>query len=197
MPDRTMLLGTSNPGKVEELRQLLRGCGWRSVSPAELAIELSVVESGTAYSENSALKAIAYSRASDLPVLADDSGLEVDALNGAPGIASARMPGGSDRGRTDWLLAQLLGVPSKRRGARFVCVATVARRGIVLAVGCGQVRGQIALVAAGAGGFGYDPVFLPDGCSVTLAELGPDIKNQISHRRQAVAEVLKILGDKT
>ena len=197
MPDRTMLLGTSNSGKVDELRQLLQGCGWRAVSPADLAIELSVVESGATYSENSALKAIAYSRACDLPVLSDDSGLEVDALNGAPGIASARMAGGSDRGRTDHLLDQLTGVPSQRRGARFVCVATIARQGVVLAVGCGQVRGRIALAAAGGGGFGYDPVFLPDGCAITLGELGKDYKNEISHRRQAVVEVLKILVDKT
>lgn len=187
---RTMLLATSNPGKAAEFDGLLSGRGWGSLRPDQLGIRIEVAEEGETFAENSARKALAYSELTELPVLADDSGLEVDALHGAPGVRTARLAEGSDADRTEALLSIMHGMPSPLRSAQFRSVVTIARRGSVLAVGEGTLRGTILAAPRGESGFGYDPVFVPAGGECTLAQLGMTAKNSISHRRAAVLAAL-------
>lgn len=190
---RTILLATSNPGKAAEFDALLAGRGWGSLRPAQVGIELDVAEDGVSFAENSARKALAFSELTELPVLADDSGLEVDALHGAPGVRTARLAEGSDADRTEALLSIMHGMPAPLRSAQFRSVVTIARRGSVLAVGEGTLRGAILASPRGESGFGYDPVFVPAGGESTLAELGLPAKNSISHRRAAVLAALEEL----
>jgi XTP/dITP diphosphohydrolase len=148
-----------------------------------------VEETGTTFEENAALKALAASAHFDGWVLADDSGLEVDALGGAPGVYSARFSG---EGATDvtnraLLLEKLATVPADQRSARFRCVIALARGGEVLAHFSGAVEGVIIQSEQGAGGFGYDPLFVPEGFGETFAELGAETKNRLSHRGRALA----------
>ncbi len=191
------MLATGNPGKVREIRAILEDCGWDLLTPQEAGIEPPrVIENGRSYLENAVMKATAYARAAKMPALADDSGLEVDALGGRPGVHSARYggPGLGDRERWQRLLAELEGVPPARRTARFRATVVLARPGNDDVVREGVLEGRIALAPRGEGGFGYDPVFeLPDGR--TLAEIGEE-KQRISHRAQAfraMAEVLRRL----
>lgn len=207
-PARRLLLATQNAGKLRELRQLLaelpggQGCGggWELVGPGEAeAGGLQVEEDGVSYEENAALKARAFADASGLPALADDSGLEVDALEGAPGIHSARYAGryagasATDAANRAQLLAALAGVPAARRGARYRAVVAVARPDQAeIWFAQGTVEGRIAIDERGSGGFGYDPVFeLPDGRR--MAELSMDEKNAISHRARAVQAAAPLL----
>ncbi len=187
---RTMLLATSNPGKAAEFDDLLAGRGWGSLRPDQIGIRIEVAEEGETFAENSARKALAYSELTELPVLADDSGLEVDALHGAPGVRTARLAKGSDADRTEALLSLMHGMPSPLRSAQFRSVVTIARCGSVLAVGEGTLRGTILAAPRGESGFGYDPVFMPAGGECTLAQLGIAAKNSISHRRAAVLAAL-------
>lgn len=191
---RRILLATTNPGKSAEFGALLNGRGWETLRPDRVGIELEVAEDGETFAENSARKALAYSECTDLPVLADDSGLEVDALYGEPGVRSARLAQGSDADRTEALLSLMHGMPAALRAAQFRSVVTIARRGMVLAVGEGVLRGTILSSPRGESGFGYDPVFVPDGRELTLAQLGMSAKNLISHRRAAVLAALDDLG---
>ena len=196
MPRARLLVATSNPGKIRELRAILHRDDLEIVSPADVGIAgLEVVEDGASYQANAARKARAYANAAHLPALADDSGLEVDALDGRPGIHSARyaaldstlaVVGDSDAANRRTLLAALAGVPAERRTARFRCVVALAMPyGPTLRFGEGTVEGRIAEDERGAGGFGYDPVFvLPDGRR--MAELPAEEKNRISHRTRAV-----------
>ncbi|MDE2935938.1 MAG: non-canonical purine NTP pyrophosphatase [Chloroflexota bacterium] len=190
---RTILLATSNPGKAAELDGLLSGRGWRGLRPGQLGIRIEVAEDGDTFAENSARKALAFSELTELPVLADDSGLEVDALQGAPGVRTARLAEGSDADRTEALLAIMHGMPAPLRSAQFRSVVTIACRGSVLAVGEGTLRGSILTAPRGESGFGYDPVFVPAGGETTLAQLGLSDKNSISHRRAAVLAALEEL----
>ena len=192
--DRAILLATANPGKAAELGGLLAGRGWRALRPDQVGIDLEVEEDGETFAENSARKALAFAQLTRLPVLADDSGLEVDALHGGPGVRTARLAEGSDADRTEALLSIMFGLPEPLRTAQFRSVVTIARGGSVLAVGEGILRGTILTAPRGAGGFGYDPVFVPAGAAATLAELGMRQKNSISHRRAAVLAALKELG---
>jgi len=185
-----LLIATQNSGKTRELRQLLASLDAALCFPAEMRLSLEVVEDGVTYAKNAAIKARAYARASGLLTLADDSGLEVDALGGAPGIHSARYASGHDADRTATLLAHLHHVPEPERTARFRCVVVVATAAEILLSAEGVCEGVIATEPAGAAGFGYDPVFyLPDhGC--TMAQLTEEEKNRISHRARAIQAAL-------
>ena len=147
-----------------------------------------VEETGTTFLANATLKAVAISRLAGGLVLADDSGLEVDALDGAPGVYSARYAGegADDAANNARLLENLAGVPASERTARFRCVMVVARDGEVLADFDGSVEGRIIEAPRGDHGFGYDPLFVPDGHDATFAELGAEIKNGMSHRARAL-----------
>jgi XTP/dITP diphosphohydrolase len=187
---RYLLIATSNEGKRAEIQQLLTDL---PISLFDLrnfpTIEL-VAEIGTTFVENASLKAIGYATQTDLLTLADDSGLEVDALGGAPGVLSARYTGESatDAERIEALLSALTLVDESKRSARFVSAIVIAdRKREILNVSVGECDGRIALAAHGDGGFGYDPVFIPNGGDLTFAELKPEIKNQISHRARALA----------
>lgn len=185
-----LLIATSNAGKRAEIQLLL------SDLPVTLfdfrnfpAIE-PIAETGTTFVENASLKAIGYATQTGLLTLADDSGLEVDALDGAPGVRSARYAGesASDAERVQALLTALASVPESRRSARFVSAVAIADSNReILNISVGECEGRIALVARGYGGFGYDPVFIPNGRDLTFAELKPEVKNQISHRARALA----------
>ena len=186
-----LLIATSNEGKVAELRGLLAGCGWEIVAPRDIGLALDVEETGATYSENARLKAAAFSRAAGLPALAEDSGLEVDALGGEPGPLHHRR--GWD-GRTAYetsqrLLDALEGVPAERRTARYRTVIVVALADGAVIEAEGACEGVIADAPAGSEGFGYDPVFFLPSLGKTMAELSREAKNRISHRALAVANL--------
>ena len=182
-----LLLATNNPGKVREFRRLLDGSGYEVVTPADLGIALDVEETGSTYAENAALKARAFAAGGQCLALADDSGIEVDALDGGPGMFSARYGGPDldDPGRTRRLLDQLAGVPAARRTARYRAIVAVAAPGGSVELFEGVEEGSIAFAPRGERGFGYDPVFLVDG-ERTQAEITDDEKDRISHRGKAV-----------
>jgi XTP/dITP diphosphohydrolase len=198
---REILVATTNPGKVRELRALLAGdIEWKSLAdfPGVGAVE----EDGATFAENARKKATGYARATRLWTLADDSGLVVDALGGAPGVNSARFAGvraeGTDRKVLDRrnlekLLSLLEGVPQEKRTARFVCCLCLAEPDQVLLETQGTLEGVFAEEPAGAGGFGYDPVFLVPGLGKTVAQLGDDEKNAISHRGNAMRRLRPLL----
>lgn len=196
MSERVLLLATANAGKVRELSALLSEAGWATVTAVERGIAPpSVLETGRSYLENAVAKAVAYARAGRLPALADDSGLEVDALGGAPGVDSAFYGGPGvvdDRERNARLLRALEGVPRGRRGARFRSVIAVAWPGGETVTREGVLEGRIAESPRGENGFGYDPVFeLPDGR--TLAEIGGE-KQELSHRARALRAMIEALN---
>lgn len=161
--------------------------------PPELDLQIEVPEDGATFADNARQKAQAYARASNLLTLADDSGLEVDALGGAPGIYSARYASGHDADRVAVLLAQLRGVPWERRTARFRCVVAIVTLTGELYDAEGVCEGLIAFELAGQGGFGYDPVFYLPEYNCTMAELPQGEKNRISHRALAVEAALPTL----
>lgn len=180
-----LLLATHNRGKRREWLPLLAGLELELLLPEEVGLTTAVEETGATYVENALLKARTLAAASGLPALADDSGLEVDALDGAPGLHSARYQPGSDPVRYRALLQALEGIPEEQRTARFRCVAALVLPDGREFVTEGVCEGSIATAPAGEGGFGYDPVFyLPErGC--TMAELPADEKNRLSHRARA------------
>jgi XTP/dITP diphosphohydrolase len=180
------LLATNNPGKVRELRRLLDGCGFEIVIPADLGLAIEPAETSSTYAENAALKARAFAEAGGCLALADDSGLEVDALNGAPGIHSARFgsAGLNDAGRVRLLLRELADTPDDRRGARFRAVMALASAEGEVRLFEGVQEGRIATAPRGDRGFGYDPVFVGAG-GQTNGEIGEEEKDAISHRGQA------------
>ncbi|MDI6711915.1 MAG: XTP/dITP diphosphatase [Anaerosomatales bacterium] len=185
-----VVVASSNQGKVREIRHVLDPLGWEAVRAADLGREaIEVDETGETFLENALIKARAYVEAFNSPALADDSGLEVDALGGAPGVRSARYAGEptDDAANNAKLLADLKDVPAAERTARFRCVmALVWPDGRVLAAD-GVCEGRIGFEPRGTGGFGYDPLFLPDAApGRTMAELSPDEKSAISHRGAAL-----------
>ena len=184
----TVLVSTRNAHKLVEIRQIL-GPSFELLDLSSVPALGEVEETGTTFEENAALKALAASAHFGGWVLADDSGLEVDALGGAPGVYSARFSG---EGATDvtnraLLLEKLATVPAHERSARFRCVIALARGGEVLAHFSGSVEGAIISSEKGEGGFGYDPLFVPEGFRETFAELGVETKNRLSHRGRALA----------
>jgi len=190
-----LLLATGNQGKLEELHQLLRGIPFDLISPSDIGLNLDVHESGKTYASNARLKARAFAVASGLLTLSDDSGIEVDALFGAPGVLSSRYAGSgvSDNQRVAYLLAKLKNIPWEQRTARFRCVMAIASPGGELKTCSGSCRGIITFAPKGTNGFGYDPVFYLPKLGKTMAELPFEIKNGISHRAKAAARARKIL----
>lgn len=189
-----LLLGTRNPGKVKEITSILEESGWSFSSLQEFEKVESPEENGETYADNAIVKARFYAEATGLCALADDSGLEVDALRGAPGVFSARYAGesASDADRRKLLLSELAEVTERR--ARFVSVVSIANPdGTVLNISEGICEGTITFAPRGTGGFGYDPLFIPDGYDQTFAELAPQIKNRISHRGRALLNTLEFL----
>jgi len=192
---RRLLVATNNPGKQREYRQLLAPLGVLLLMPQDLAQAPTVLESGRTYAENARLKALVYQRSSGLLTLADDSGLEVDTLDGEPGLHSARYAGpvADDEKRYRLLLTRLEGVPWEQRSARFCCVVVLAVPGGATHSAEGVCEGLIALQPRGHNGFGYDPVFYFPEHDCTMAQLSPEVKNLISHRARAVQKMLPVL----
>jgi len=193
-----LLVGTNNPGKVQEYEELLADLpGTLEVTfPAREGLTLEVEESGETFEENARIKALAYAQASGLLSLADDSGLEVDALGGAPGIHSARYagPNTSDADRYRKLLDALGNIPTGQRSARFRCVVAIAMPDGTIHTEDRFCEGEIGFAPQGEHGFGYDPVFVVQGHGGrTMAELPPDIKNKISHRARALMAIQPVL----
>ncbi len=190
-----ILLATNNPGKVREMRALLEPGGWTVLTPADRGLVLEPEESGETYAENALIKARAFAAAVGMAVMADDSGLEVDALDGRPGVRSARY-GGPDATfaqRIDLLLSELAGVPADWRGARFQSVIAIVVPDGRHWLTCGAIEGRIGMAPRGTGGFGYDPIFMLAGRSETMAEIDEAEKNRISHRAIAVQQALALL----
>ena len=192
-----LVLATRNAGKLRELRALLRdqvpGLDVDTqVIDAVTAGAPDVVESGTTFEENALLKARAVAEATGIPAVADDSGLAVDVLGGAPGIFSARWAGrhGDDSANLHLLLSQLADIPADRRAARFVCAAALAVPDGADVVTRGELEGTLLSEPRGDGGFGYDPALQPGGLDRSCAELTPEEKNAISHRAKAFAALL-------
>jgi len=182
-----LLLATNNPGKVREFRRLLDGVPFDIVTPDDLGLALEVEEHGSSYTENAALKARAFANAGDCLALADDSGIEVDALGGKPGMHSARYggPGLDDIRRTQLLLRELEGVADPERGARYRAVVAIADPSGEVHTFEGAFEGRIGHEFRGERGFGYDPVFVTED-GRTAAELSDDEKDAVSHRGTAV-----------
>ena len=191
-----LLIATENPGKRREYEQLLAARPWVLCTPRELALTLAIDENGESYVENARMKALRYMEASQLPALADDSGLEVDALGGAPGFHSARYAGGdaSDADRYRLLLRNLAATPWPERTARFRCVLALAVPGGEVYTAEGTCEGVIAFEPAGGNGFGYDPIFHLPELGQTMAQLPAEIKNRVSHRARAVQWMLPVLS---
>jgi XTP/dITP diphosphohydrolase len=189
----TVVLATRNAGKVRELARIL-GSAVDLVGLDGFPDAPDVAETGATFEENAFLKARAIAAFTGLPAVADDSGLCVDALNGMPGIFSARWAGrhGDDQANLDLVLAQLADVPDSRRGAHFYCAAAFVAGASEHAVS-GQVEGQLLRAPRGDGGFGYDPIFLPDGFSVTTAEMTAESKDEISHRGKAFRALVPVI----
>jgi len=190
-----LLLATTNQGKAREYRHLLKGLPFQLVTLAEEGIHIAVDEKNTTFEENARLKATVYSNFSHLITLADDSGLEVDALGGEPGIRSARFAGdeASDEDKVERLLARLKEVPWEKRTARFRCVIAIATPEGRTELCHGECHGLIAFAPKGNNGFGYDPIFYFPELDKTMAELPLETKNQISHRGRAALEAYRML----
>jgi len=191
-----ILIATANSGKLVEFAQMLGELPLELRDLAHYGIGESVDEIGETFSENAALKASTYARLAGIPALADDSGLVIDYLHGAPSVRSARFAGegASDNDRIEKVLLKMRSAPDDERKARFVCsVALSDRDGNIVAITEATCEGFIATSAKGSNGFGYDPVFVPDGFDQTFAELPAEIKNNISHRRKAVAKIIPSL----
>jgi XTP/dITP diphosphohydrolase len=193
-----LLVATNNPGKVREYEELLADLPRppEITFPAQEGLALEVDESGDTFEENARIKAMAYARASGLLTLADDSGLEVDALGGEPGVRSARYAGphASDADRYCKLLDVLAGTPAGQRSARFRCVIALALPYGTARTAEGICEGEIGFVRRGEFGFGYDPIFIVKGYGGrTMAELPPELKNQVSHRARAMIAARPIL----
>ncbi|MEK7848972.1 MAG: RdgB/HAM1 family non-canonical purine NTP pyrophosphatase [Chloroflexota bacterium] len=186
MPHR-LLVATFNQAKARELAQLLSDLPGELVTPREVGITTAPPEEGNTLEDNAVAKALYYHRLSGLLTLAEDSGLEVDALGGEPGVRSARFAGegASDEDNIRLLLERLRGVPGERRQARFRCVMAVAAGGATVELFRGECEGIIAERPRGKGGFGYDPVFLVPELGKTFAQLPPGLKNRLSHRGRA------------
>jgi len=196
-PEPKLLIATMNPGKVAELREMLGPTGIEVVGLDVFSNIVDVQETGSTFEENARLKAIGYARQTGLVALADDSGLEVAALDGRPGVLSARY-GGDDLpfpGKIRLLLNELDATASADRSARFVCsIALATREGEIIATTEGICDGHLIGEPRGNGGFGYDPIFVPDGYDRTFGELSSAIKAQISHRGKAFSQIMPILG---
>ncbi len=193
---RDLLLASQNVGKLDEMRQLVAGLDFRVLAPADVGIRDAPAETGKTFAENAALKARYYATRSGLLAVADDSGISVDALNGAPGLFSSRFggPGADDADRNRLLLSKLAGLPPERRGARFTSCVALARGEDVLFQATESVEGRIANEARGANGFGYDPIFFYPPFGRTFGEASRQQKDSVSHRGKAFARLREFLA---
>jgi len=193
---KKLLIGTGNVGKLREIKTILGDVPYELVSLADFRDTETPEENGATYRANAMLKAQSYARQTGLLTLADDSGLEVEALNWAPGVLSARYAGddASDAERRSLLLSELTKQAHETRTARFVCVVAIADSAAdVINVCEGISEGRLTDVERGLGGFGYDPLFVPNGYDLTFAELPDAVKNEISHRGRALAKAREFL----
>ncbi len=191
---RRLLIATSNRGKLAEYLELLKGLPFELTWPEKEGFELEVEESPTSYHENAVRKALAWAKATGIPAVADDSGLEVDALGGAPGPLSARYGGlNSDREKYELLLREMEGIPWEKRTARFRCIIALAFPDGRVHTFEGVREGLIALEPKGEHGFGYDPIFFIPELGKHMAELTLEEKNRISHRAQAARKLREFL----
>lgn len=190
-----LLLATNNRGKLREYHSLLGDFGYELVSPGELGITTEVAETGSTMAENAILKATTLSKESNLLTLADDSGLEVDALNGKPGVLSARYAGegASQEDLINHLLSKLKDLPKEKRSARFRCVIAIATPDGKVQTCSGECPGFVTFKASGRHGFGYDPIFYLPQLKKTMAQLTMSEKNRISHRASAVVRAKELL----
>lgn len=197
---RQLVLGTRNEGKLRELKSLLSDLPLELLELKHFSAIRDVPETGKTFLENACRKAVGYAMQTGLLTIADDSGLEVDALRGQPGVLSARYggEGASDAERTAKVLNDILSIAEGNRTARFVSIVAVANeQAEIVKVAAGVCEGQLAAGARGAGGFGYDPIFIPDGYDATFGELAPAIKDRISHRARALTQVHDFLRSLT
>ncbi|MFQ3542579.1 XTP/dITP diphosphatase [Halobacillus rhizosphaerae] len=189
---KELIIATKNEGKVKEFRDMFSKYGVQIKSLLDFDEEIEDIEEyGTTFEQNAAIKAEAISTEYNVPVLADDSGLEIDGLNGAPGVYSARYAGEEkdDQKNIEKVLSELKDSTEEARAARFVCAAAVARPGNDTFIKKGFCEGRITLDQRGENGFGYDPIFVPEGSNRTLAEHTPEEKNSISHRKHAILQL--------
>jgi len=195
MAGMPLLLGSSNPGKLREMHELLAGMPYRVLSPADVGLRGAPEETGTTFMENAILKARHYAEKSGLLAVADDSGLSVDALGGGPGLYSSRFggEGATDDDRNRLLLERLEGLPPERRGARFTSAVVAARDGRVLFQAEESVEGRIVEAPRGPNGFGYDPVFLYEPFGKTFGEVSGAEKDRVSHRGKSFARLREFL----
>lgn len=197
-PTGPIILATRNPHKLREVREILREAGYegdvRGLDEYPDAPE--VEETGATFADNAAAKAVAVARHTGLIAIADDSGLEVDALGGQPGVRSNRFagPGADDGARIAKLLGMMRDLPANKRAARFRCAAAIATPAGEVAIVEGVVEGKIAQAPRGEGGFGYDPVLIPRGYRRTMAQLSPAEKNRVSHRARAFRAAAALLA---
>ncbi len=193
--NQKLLLATNNKNKVREYRSLIEGIPYELVTPAETGITTEVDEVGESLEENARLKATFLAAESGLLAIADDSGLEVDALGGEPGIRSSRYAGedATDNDRVEYLLARMKDVPEGKRSARFRCVIALATPGGKVEYCSGECRGTITFKPKGDQNFGYDPIFYVPELGKTMAELSLEEKNSISHRGKAARKVVELL----
>lgn len=189
-----IIVASNNEGKIKEFKKILEPLGYNVISQKEAGINIEVNETGTTFRENSELKARAIYEITHTQVLADDSGIEVEYLNNEPGIYSARYKGlKTDEEKRNYILNQLEGIEPSKRNARFVCCICYINKEGKESFAEGYWNGKIAMQAKGENGFGYDPIFIPNGEKRTSAEMLPEEKNAVSHRAVALKKLLEIL----
>lgn len=190
-----VVIATANAHKIAEIRAILSGVFDEMLSAAEAGFEEEIQERGATFRDNAVLKARTVMERTGLPALADDSGLEVFALEGAPGVLSARYAGvhGDDAANNEKLLREMAGLPEERRSARYACCVALARPGRPVLTAEGECPGIILTRPRGTGGFGYDPLFYMPALGCTMAELIPEVKNAVSHRKNALRALLRLL----
>ncbi|MBS96974.1 MAG: non-canonical purine NTP pyrophosphatase, RdgB/HAM1 family [Chloroflexi bacterium] len=190
-----LLLGTSNPGKIKEFKQILQDIPYELTTLEEASCNIEVIETGKTFLENATLKATQYAHATKLPCISDDSGIEIDALNGRPGIYSARYGGPdlSDSERGELILEEMKNISIEKRQARFKAAIVIAWPNGKILNSEGTMEGIINFSPTGENGFGYDPIFLLPEFGKTSAEINPDEKNKLSHRAKAIRNIIPLL----
>ena len=194
-----VVLASNNQNKLREMKQILEPLGWEILRQSDLGLHVDPEENGSTFEENSKIKAVAVMEAAGLPAIADDSGIEVDALGGDPGVHSARYGGDScpdDKARNRLLIRNMDKIPDGERTGRFVSVITMASPDGTIVSARGELEGEILREEVGNGGFGYDPLFYIPSEGVTMAELTPERKNEISHRAVALARFVEMIQSK-
>ena len=193
-----VVVASNNVNKIREMKAILKPLGWEILSQREAGIHVDPEETGTTFEENSKIKAEAVMAATGLPAIADDSGMEVDALHGAPGVYSARFGGPAcpdDHARNLFLLQEMKSVPDEQRTGRFVSVITMVWPDRTVVTARGELEGTILRSLVGDGGFGYDPMFYIPSEGCTMAQLSPERKNEISHRAVALRRFVEKLQE--